>query len=59
MAKLTKEEIDKIEKYKEKKAMIIQIEKLQKEKTVLQAKISRIDKKISEILSQLETPSQS
>ena len=54
MAKLTKEQQQIIEDFKAKNAVLKQIEKLEKNKNVLTAKIEKIDAKLAELVEQLK-----
>lgn len=54
MAKLTKEQQQIIEDFKAKNAVLKQIEKLEKNKNVLTAKIEKIDAKLTELVEQLK-----
>lgn len=54
MAKLTKEQQQIIEDFKAKNAILKQIEKLEKNKNVLTAKIEKIDARLAELVEQLK-----
>ena len=54
MANLTKDQLAAIADIKAKNAVLKQIEKLEKDKVALQAKIVRIDKKLGELADSLK-----
>ena len=58
MAKLTKEQHQIIEDFKAKSALLKQIQKLEKDRTVLESKIEKIDAKLAELVEQIKQPNQ-
>ena len=58
MAKLTKEQLQIIQDFKAKSALLKQIQKLEKDRTVLESKIEKIDIKLAELVEQIKQPNQ-
>ena len=58
MAKLTKEQLQIIQDFKAKSALLKQIQKLEKDRTVLESKIEKIDAKLAELVEQIKQPNQ-